>query len=221
MAQHEAERRRRMAASAAPTLDRTLAHATRALFQSAMLIDELAARAHGQPPRPVDGASLRALQERMNDALQHCDQLAILMHHVQSLLEPAARMSGPFDLRDVLSQASYCAHGLLPSGLVVANHLPALAPVRGDRTEIMQALIDALVQVGACGDAEGRLELHGGSEQGVVWVELRVTGAGGPPRPGLALESAIETLARHRGALELRPTRDGTLTLRIRLPAAR
>lgn len=220
LAQHEVERRRRMAASAGAPLNRTLAHATQALFQSVMLIDELATRAQGQPHGQVDGTSLRTLQDRMNDALQHCDQLAILMRHVQALLEPAARAPGWFDLRDLLSQASYCAHGLLPSGLVVVNRLPVLAPVQGEQAEIMQALIDALVQVGACADAESRLELHGGSEQGIVWVELRVTGAGGSPRTGLALESAIETLARHRGVLELPPSRDGSFTLRIRLPAA-
>ena len=81
--------------------------------------------------------------------------------------------------------------------------------------------VDALMQIGACATAQGRLELDGGHEHGIVWVELRVTGADASQRPGLALETAVETLARHRGALDFPPADDGTVVLRLRLPAAR
>jgi hypothetical protein len=221
VAQHETERRRRMAASAGTPLDRTLASATRALFQSVMHLDELATRAQNRVAEPSDAAALRAVLDRMNEALLHCDQLAVLVDHLQRLLEPARPAPRHLDLRQLLSLATYSARGLLPVELEVVNHVPALPGVAGDRAEIMQALIDVLVQIGTCPNAGGRLELHGGSEQGIVWVELRLSGAGASPRPGLALESAIETLARHRGALVLSPSRDEVLTLRMRLPAAR
>lgn len=220
-AQHEAERRRHMAASACRPLQQTLAQASQALFQSLVRIDELATQAQDHPDTRDNAANLRAVQDRMNDALQHGDQIATMVEHLQRLLEPAALAPRPFDLRTLLSRAVYCAHGLLPVGLVVTHHVAALPPVQGDRAEIMRALIDALVQVGACVHTGGRLELHGDSGAGMVWIELRVSGAGVPARPGLALESAIETLARHRGALELLPLGDDAFALRLRLPAAR
>lgn len=220
-AQHEAERRRRMAASACRPLQRTLAQASQALFQSVVRVDELATQAQDHPDTQADAANLRAVQDRMNDALQQGDQIATLVEHLQRLLEPAAPAPRPFDLRTLLSRAAYCAHGLLPAGLGITHHVAALPPVQGDRAELMQALIDALVQVGACVPAGGRLALHGDSGAGMVWIELRASGAGVPARPGLALEPVIETLARHRGALELFPLGDDGFALRLRLPAAR
>lgn len=221
LAHHEPERRRRLAAAAGRALERSLPQATQALFQSVVRLDELAAQAQDEPDVRVDTASLRAVQDRMNDALQHCDQLALLVDNLQRLLDLAPPAPRPFDPGLLLSQATYCVHGLLPAGLTVVNRLPALAPVCGDRAEIMQALVDALMQIGACATAQGRLELDGGHEHGIVWVELRVTGADASQRPGLALETAVETLARHRGALDFPPADDGTVVLRLRLPAAR
>ncbi len=221
VAHHEAERRRRMAASAGRPLERTLAQATQRLFESVVHMEELATRAQPQAQDRLDAATLHALHDRLNAALQGCDQLAILVDHLQRLLEPQAPIPRPFDLRTLLSQAVYCTHGLLPAGLDIVNRVPPLAPVQGDRAEIMQAVIDALLQGCARVHNAGRLELHGGDEQGIVWIELRVTGPGALAPSGLALESAIETLARHRGALELSCIRDGAITLRMRLPAAR
>jgi hypothetical protein len=221
VAQHEFERRRRLAAAAGRTLEGILPQATRALFQSVVRMDELAAQVQDRPETPVDAASLRAVQERMNDALQHCDQLGLLVDHLQRLLviEPSTPRS--FDAGTLLSEVAYCVQGLLPAGITVVNRLPALAPVCGDRAEIMQALIDALVEIGACTDAHGQLELQGGHEDGVVRIALRVTGAGAAPRSGLALASAVETLARHRGTLSLSPAGGGAVVLHVHLPAAR
>lgn len=210
-----------MAASAGTPLDRTLTSATQALFQSVMQLDELVTRAQNHAGEPGDTLAMRAVLDRMNEALLCCDQLAVLVDHLHRLLEPARPAPRHIDLRQLISLATYSARGLLPGELEVANHVPALPGVAGDRAEIMQALIDVLVQIGTCPNAGGRLELHGGSEQGIVWVEFRMSGAGASSRTGLALESAIETLARHRGALALSVTRDGVLTLRMRLPAAR
>jgi hypothetical protein len=220
-APHAAERRQRMAASADRPLQHTLEQASQALFQSVIRIDELATQALGRPDGQADAAQLCAALDRMNDALQHCDRLATLLDHLQHLHEPAAPVPRSFDLRDLLAQAIYGAHGLLPAGLVIANHLPELPPVRGDRAELMQALIEVVMQIGADARAHGRLVLDGGSGQGMVWIECRVSGTRVPARPGLALGSAIETLARHRGALELSATGDDAFTLRLRLPAAR
>lgn len=217
---HTSERRRRLAAAAGRALERNVTLATQALFQSVVRIDELATQAQDRADTAVDAAPLRALQERMNDALQHCDQIALLVNNLERLLDLAPPAMRPFDPGLLLSQAAYCVHGLLPAGLTVVNRLPALAPVCGDRAEIMQALVDTLLQIGACANAQGRLELDGGHEHGIVWIEMRLSGADASPRPGLTLESAIETLARHRGALEFPPADGGAIVLRLRLPAA-
>lgn len=220
VAQHEAERRRRMAASAAAPLDRALARTSAALFKSVTQIDELAARTQAGASAQDSIAAMRVAQERMIDALLHCDQLAILLDHMQLLLAPAPPAHQRLDLRQLLSLATYCARGLLPGELVIVNRVPALPTVTGDRAALMQAFIDALVQMGSCVRAGGQLELDGGNEQGIVWIGMRACGVSGSPRPGLALESAIETMARHRGALEPCTDRSGTHALRLRLPAA-
>lgn len=220
-ASQEAERRQRLAASAVRPLQQMLEQVSRAMFQSLVRLDELTAQAMARPDGLTDASGLCAVQDGMNDALQHCDQLATLFEHLRQLQEPSGLSHRTFDLRELLSQAIYCAQTLLPSGLAVANHLTEMLLVRGDKTELMQALIDGIAQIGTFVRPDGRVELHGGSGLGAVWVEFRVSGTGVPPRPRLALASAIETLDNHRGALDLLTEGDGAFTLRLRLPAAR
>lgn len=221
VAQHEAERRRRLAATASLPLTPTLAKASNALFQSVVEIDEIAAQMQARSGESGATAALSAVQERMNDALQHCDQLSTLVRHLQHLLEPAALAPKRVDLANLLSLASYSARAFMPDGLMVVNRVGTLPPVLGDRAELQQALIDCLVQIGRCVSPPGQLEFNGGSDRSFVWLELCASCAADRARPGMALESAIETLARHRGALDIAPLRGQSLTLRIRLPAGR
>jgi signal transduction histidine kinase len=219
-AQHESERRRRLAAAASLPLDRPLSQAMDTLFQSVQRLDELAGQAEAQPQGDGSAGALRALQHRLNDALQHCDRLATQVDHVQRLLGPALPMPRRFNLRSALARALYGVRDLLPERMAITERLGPLPPVMGDRSEITQVLIDCLLQLVGRRDASGQVLISGAAQNGVVSLALQVEGAATPAAsPGLALESAIETLARHRGTLEVFLHPGQGTRLHLRLPA--
>lgn len=214
----EAERRRRIAASACLPVAPTLALAADAVFRCTPSIQAVASRLQNGQATAEDAATLHAVIDQLNDGLQRCDQLALLTGHVQQLLAPASVAPRRVDLGQLTSWVCYSARAFLPDGLVITQRLAPLPPVRGDRAELQQALTDCLAQGAGGVGAPRSLDISGGHDRSFVWLDICASGSHPAASPGIPLESATEIFARHRGTLDIVRADDQTLALRVRLP---
>lgn len=215
-------RRWRLAVAAGLPLEQPVTHAMTKVFGVATRLDTLA-QSIEDGREPVDNAGLttvlRDAQGQLNDALQACDQFNTLIGHFLHLMSTEPSRPVRCDLHELLSLALFGARALLPQSLTVFNRVPELPMVLGVRVELTQALIDSLVQIGRVIPPSGALTIDGLHSGGIVRLEFKAPEQHGIGRVGLALETAIDTLGRHRGTLDI-VSRKGALKLRMCLPVA-
>ena len=215
-------RRWRLAVAAGLPLEQPVNQVMARVFSAATSIDSLA-QAIEDGRAPTVGAEtaevLRAAQGQLNDALQACDQFNTLVGHFLHLMSTEPSRATSCDLRELLSLALFGARALLPPSLAVVNRVPELPPVQAVRVELTQALIDALVQLGRVIPPSGTLTIDGLHTNGVLRLEFKAPEQHEIGRVGLALETAIDTVGRHRGTLDI-VSRRGALKLRMCLPAS-